>query len=217
MLEQAPPATDMHSGTNRADALLPGQQRRHFGPACGDAAIRRRGRAGCRAQIDLETGFVLDQGHSCAGTATPSKAMNPVQPQRMSRPIPAPVSPRQGGALLQPGKQADRLVAAATAYLRIRRECRTHGRPLRPAEQLAMIIDRELHTTLAGRLAMGHAGNGRTDRRSNATGATARTAVHDVTTSGISWFRIRRKVYPQPQHLRSLNAPMSLVMPIGLY
>jgi hypothetical protein len=90
--------------------------------------------------------------------------------------------------LLPPANQPDGFFTAATTHLNVSLKCRTHGRALWFAENVAQILVRQLQAAFTSGFALGHSGNRRTDGRGNATSATALTAFHDdkyLTTSNV--------------------------------
>src|SRR4051794_37217046 len=77
---------------------------------------------------------------------------------------------------LQLAQEEHRLRGGVSAHLARGLQAGADRRPASLAEDLAAIIVIELDTAHPGRFAVGHPGDGRTDRRSNATGAATGTA-----------------------------------------
>lgn len=104
----------------------------------------------------------------------------------------APVPAERGSGprgVLQRGEGGQCLGARAPTHLRGRTQAATHQRPRWQPEQPASALPVQLHARHAGRLAMRHAGDRRTDRRRN----TARRAAGAARNVHGHWCSVNRR------------------------
>ena len=80
--------------------------------------------------------------------------------------------------MLQPGQIGEGVLVTCAAHFKRGMQVDAHDRPIRLAENPAVVVSRKLYTAHASRFAVRHAGDGGRDREFDAACATTAAAIH---------------------------------------